>query len=156
MQIMKRVVLGVASVLFAGVAPAAIVITPAAPTSADAVTIRLQNTFGAEAQPVSATISQSGNHFVIQQNVGIACSLPSNPTVASEFVVGPLPAGSYTVTANITFTGSGPGVPCSPPPITQNGAFQVSSATAIPTIGNFTLFLLATVLAGIASLKLRI
>jgi hypothetical protein len=124
----------------------AVIVTPASPNATDTITIRVENTFGAEARASSASITQPGNTFVIQQNVDIACSLPSNPVVVSEFQIGPLATGAYTVTANITFTGSGP-LPCSPPPITQTAIFTVTSAAAIPAVDGYGLFFLATALA---------
>ncbi len=154
MLIFKRLVLTLGLLLLPRAISAAVVITPATPTSADMVTIRLENSFGAEARVISATITQSGNNFTIQQNVEIACTLPSNPTVASEFQVGPLLSGTYTVTANITFTGIGP-LPCFPAPITQNGSFDVTPSAAIPTLSSLGLVLLGIVLAGTALLMLR-
>jgi hypothetical protein len=90
----------------------------------------VENTFGSEAQVTSASITQVGNTFVVEQNVLIACALPSNPVVASQFQVGPLAPGLYSVTANITFTG----VDCSPPPITQTAEFAVEAIPGVPTL----------------------
>lgn len=134
-------------------ATAAITVVPLSPSSTDVITIRVENTFGAEATAASASISQVGNTFVIQQNVSIDCLLPSNPTVASQFAVGPLPPGSYTVTANISFTGVGP-LPCSPPPITQAAAFIVS-ASAVPALDSVALLILGVSLAAVAMASLR-
>ena len=78
--------------------------------------------------------------------------LPSNPLVVSQFAVGPLPAGMYTVTARITFTGLGP-LPCSPPPITQTASFAVISAPSVPTLNEWALSLLAIALAAAATLR---
>jgi hypothetical protein len=135
-------------------ARAAVIVTPATPTAADSVTIRLQNSFGSEARATSATITQSGNAFTIEQNVELACLLPSSPIVASEFQVGPLAPGSYSVTANITFTSVDP-IPCIRAPITQTGSFSVAPSAAIPTLRTLGLVLLGFVLAGTALLMLR-
>ena len=93
-----------------------------------------------------------GNTFIIQQNVEIACQLPSNPVVASNFQVGPLAPGTYDVTANITFSGIGP-LPCSPAPITQTAAFTI--APPIPALNARMLLLLGLALAGTALLVLK-
>lgn len=132
----------------------AITITPISPTTGDTVTIRLENTFGAEAHVASADITQNGNTFTIQQNVQISCALPSNPVVATQFQVGSLPPGAYDVTANIVFTGLPP-LPCSPPPITQVASFAVAPTSNIPTVSPIGLMLLGAVLAGVALASLR-
>ncbi|HUP49731.1 MAG TPA: TetR/AcrR family transcriptional regulator, partial [Thermoanaerobaculia bacterium] len=124
----------------------AITVTPASPSSTDIVTIRVQNTFGAEARATSTSITQVGNTFVIEQNVEIACMLPSNPVVASQFEIGPLAPGAYDVTANIIFTGIPP-LPCSPPPITQTTAFTVAPSAVIPALSVSGLLLLGAALA---------
>ncbi len=154
MLVLKKVALAAGLCLYSTTASAAILVNPPAPTTGNAVTIRVENTFGAQAQVTSATITQSGNIFVIQQNVEIACTLPSNPVVASEFQVGPLAAGAYAVTANITFTGIGP-LPCSPAPVTQTSTFNVISSSEIPAISGVGLLLLAATLTGIALIVLK-
>jgi hypothetical protein len=119
-----------------------VTVAPATPLEGDVITIRVANAFGAEASVGSATITRAGNAFTIQQNVNIACNLPSNPVVASQFQVGPLAPGPYTVTANISFTG-GP-APCGPlPPIAQSVAFAVlGQVPALETAGFVGLLLL--------------
>jgi hypothetical protein len=101
----------------------------------------------------SASITQSGNTFTINQNVALACTLPSNPTVASEFDVGTLPGGSYTVTAMITFT-SLPPLSCPHPPVSQTATFAVSPSV-IPAVDGRLLVLLALTLAAVAFVKLK-
>ena len=149
-----RTLLLVFALSFSTAAFGAIAISPASPTTGDTITIRLENTFGAEARATSATITQSGNSFTIQQNVEISCTLPSNPVVASQFQVGPLPPGTYNVTANIIFTGLPP-MPCSPAPVTQNTSFSVTPGSNIPAMGPLGLLLLGAVLAAVALLMLR-
>ena len=131
---------------------AAVNVSPATPTSRDVITIRLENTFGAESHATSASITQVGNSFNIQQNAEIACSLPSNPLVTSQFQVGPLPPGNYDISATINFTGIGP-VPCSAAPITQTSAFAVTAV--VPTLELPLLMLLAIAIVAIAAFWLR-
>lgn len=132
----------------------AITISPGSPTMGGTITIRVENSFGAEARATSATITQSGNTFTIQQNVEISCILPSNPVVSSQFQVGPLPPGTYDVTANIIFTGLPP-MPCSPAPVTQTASFRVTPGANIPTISPIGLLLLGAGLAAVALAVLR-
>lgn len=136
------------------VASAAVVITPATPTTGDRVTIRLENSFGSEARATSASITQTGNSFVIQQNVELACLLPSSPVVASEFQAGPLPPGTYSVSANLAFTSVDP-IPCIRPPVTQTASFTVTPGADIPSISPVGLLLLGAVLAAVAFIALR-
>lgn len=133
----------------------AVVATPPSPTQTDTVVIRVQNSFGAEAHVASATIMRIGNTFSIQQNVEIACTLPSNPLVVSQFAVGPLAPGVYNVNATITFTGIGPPPVCTPAPITQTTSFTVVPNPAIPALDARALLLLAVILAGSAVVVLR-
>lgn len=131
-----------------------VTVTPPAPGTTDAVTIRLANRFGAEASILSASITQTGNTFTIEQTVRFGCHLPSNPLVASDFTVGPLAPGSYTVIANITFTPSPPD--CARPPITQTATFAVS-APPIPALSMSGWWLLAVsmAVAAVTVLKVR-
>lgn len=126
-----------------------VTINPGSPLSNQIVTIRVSNTFGAEASAGATVITQVGKAFTIHQTVNIACSLPSNPVVMSEFQVGPLAPGSYTATAIITFASS-PILPCPWPAVTQTASFTVAPAAAIPTLseGMTALLLLALVLVG--------
>ncbi len=131
----------------------AVSVTPPAPTSTDTIAIRVENAFGAEASVASASIMQVGTSFVIQQNVNFICSLPSNPIVASEFQVGPLAAGSYTVTVNISFADP----LCRPrSPITQTAAFTVGPGAEVPALDGPGLLLLGVVLAATGLLVLRV
>ena len=136
------------------IAPAAfaeIVVTPSAPTVLDAVTLRLQNQFGAEATVASASISQTGNTFVIVQNVNYVCTTPGNPLVVSNFAVGPLPPGLYTVTATINFIDIH-NLGCGIPPRTQTITFLVAGES-IPALGSWGLWVLAVTLAGVVMFK---
>lgn len=136
------------------VASAAVRITPATPTTGDRVTIRVENSFGSEARATSASITQTGNTFVIQQNVELACLLPSSPIVASEFQVGPLPPGTYIVAANIVFTSVDP-IPCTRPPVAQAASFTVTPGADIPAISPIGLLLLGVVFAAASFVALR-
>lgn len=133
----------------------AVTVTPATPTSINTVTLRVENTFGAQANVTSASITQIGNAFIINQSVVIACALPSNPPVVSQFQVGPLAAGSYTVTAHITFTNVLPGPTCGAP-ITQTVSFDVHPAAEVPALGETALVMLGVLLAasGVVALGL--
>ena len=123
-----------------------VTITPLSPSLNDTVTIHLENRFGAQANATSATITRAGNTFIIQQNVDLACSLPSDPLVASQFDVGPLTPGTYNINANIVFNGLGfPNFPCSREPITQTAAFVVTPS--VPVVGPWLLLLMALTLA---------
>ncbi len=82
---------------------------------------------------MSASIHQTGHTFFIDQSVLVGCTVPSNPTVSSDFQVDPLPVGSYDVRATITFTGQGGG-PCDPAPATQTATFVVQDGAAVPTL----------------------
>lgn len=125
-------------------ARAAVTVTPTSPSSANVITINLQNQFGFEAHVLSASITRVGNTFTIQQNVAAGCSLPSNPSVFSQFVVGPLAPGNYDVLATITFTNVDP-VPCFPPPVTQSASFAV--VAFVPALSTPMLILLMIFLA---------
>src|SRR4051812_19289917 len=81
---------------------AAVQVTPV-PGANNTFKIRVANFFGSEAFLHSASITQAGNTFVIHQDVVLACTLPSDPTIASEFQVGPLASGVYNVSVTITF-----------------------------------------------------
>jgi len=105
-----------------------ITITPVSPTSAEFITIRVERHFGGLAHVTSASIVQIGNTFVIQQNVDDSgCILPLPSDLISEFQVGPLASGTYSVTATTTMIGSSP--PCNSPIVTeQTAGFAVGSA----------------------------
>jgi hypothetical protein len=148
---MKMRIVAFLFALIANSAFAAVLVTPQSPSSSDPVKIRVENTFGAEAHATSASIIRTGNNFLIQQNVAIGCTLPSNPVVASEFELGALSPGDYTVTANISFTDMSPVPPCGRPPISQTAAFTVTPAAAIPALNGGGLILLAAFL-GISAL----
>ncbi|HYM59994.1 MAG TPA: hypothetical protein VEZ11_03770, partial [Thermoanaerobaculia bacterium] len=85
-----------------------IVVTPQSPTSNNTITIRVENVFGAVGNVTSDSITQSGNTFVIQQNIAIVCAPipppPSLPFIGSQFQVGPLTPGAYSVNATINVT----------------------------------------------------
>src|SRR5579859_3374819 len=78
-------------------AEASILLVPADPTPAQSVHIELVNQYGSQASITSATVSRSGNQFVISQIVDLACPLPAAPILTSDFDVGALPAGTYQV-----------------------------------------------------------
>jgi hypothetical protein len=124
---------------------AAVTVTPASPTSADVITIRLATEFSSDGRVTSATISRVGNTFVIQQNVGVSCMNPNGFTAISEFQVGPLPPGTYDVTASIV-----PSVLCSPPALIHEATFTVAAAN-IPTLSDGWLLLLFVTLAAVAA-----
>lgn len=130
-----------------------ITVTPAAPLSGQAITIRVANSFGAHATLESATISRSGNTFSIVQNVNLACTLPLNPLVASEFQLGPLPAGTYNVVAQINFVDVDP-ADCAAPPVTQAATFDVTY-NAIPFLDPSMLCVFAVVLGVAGALAIR-
>jgi len=123
-----------------------IVIVPAAPTSADTVTIRVEDIYSSGAHVTSASITQVGNAFVVQQDVVVDCIPPPPPPAAasvipwvgSQFQVGALPAGAYTVTAHINVTG------CSIS-FTETSGFVV--IPAVPVLGWRALVFLAAALA---------
>lgn len=131
---------------------AAISVTPVTPTTGDRITIRVSNSFGAQARATSANITQTANTFTIQQNVEIACLLPNPLVVTSQFEVGPLPTGTYDVLADITFTSVDP-LPCFPAPVTQTSSFTV--AAPIPALNTPVLIGLGTVLAAVALAALK-
>jgi hypothetical protein len=124
-----------------------IVIMPSPPTNIDGITIRVQNIFGSDAHVTSDSIMQSGNTFVVHQNIQRTCSPipppPNAPFVTSEFHVGLLPPGNYNVQAIIAVTG----VPaeCTNPPFTQTATFTV--VQAVPMIDWPGLVLLGSLLA---------
>ena len=131
-----------------------IIITPSSPTAQDAVTVSVENHFGAAAQVASASINQVGNAFTIAQNVDYTCSLPADPLVASQFVIGPQAPGTYTVTANITFNGQGfPNQPCTKQPVQQTTTFVI--APPVPVFDPQLLGLLAVVFGVIGASILR-
>ena len=132
-----------------------IVVTPPSPTSSDTITILVQNIFGAVGQVTSASITQVGNTFVIQQNIEMLCGPPppppSIPGVASQFQVGPLAPGAYNVTATINVT------TCSQTPFTQTAAFAVTPPLNTPALDGPGLLLLGAALAvsALAALSVR-
>ena len=133
---------------------AVITVAPPAPTSADPVTIRLANSFGAEASVRSASISRTGNTFLIQQDVLFGCFIPSDPEVRSQFAVGTLAPGTYEIIATITFT---PGIPgCEVPPITQTATFAVADHIAVPAFSEAMLWVLTAALVVAAVLSLHV
>src|SRR5258708_14447759 len=127
-----------------------VVIVPSSPTNIDGITIRVQDTFGSEAHVTSDSIMRSGNTFVVHQNIELTCSPippppnapPPIPFVTSEFNVGLLPPGNYSVQAIITVTGVP--VECSNPPFTQTATFTV--VQAVPMIDWPGLLLLGSLL----------
>jgi hypothetical protein len=129
-----------------------ITVTPPSPTAAETITIRLETHFGGLAHVTSASIVQVGNTFVIQQNVDDSgCLLPLPSDLISEFQVGPLASGTYSVTATTTMTDS---PPCNSPIVTQQTAgFAVGSA--VPALNEGALMLLALALAGMSVRLLR-
>jgi hypothetical protein len=149
---LKKLLLALVACSVALPALADVTVVPANATYTDPVRIRVANTFGSEAGVVSESISRNGNAFAVQQQVHLICALASNPVVESQFDVGVLPPGTYTVTATLTFTGSPPNTGCSRPPLTQTTSFIV--APPVPALENWTLLLLAAVLAASAVVAL--
>lgn len=129
-----------------------ITITPLAPTPDEAVTIRVANSFGAAAFLISQSITQNGNAFMVEQNVNFGCFSPSDPTVASQFTVGPLTPGIYSVTAVINLVEGMPG--CGNRTITQTTQFAVSHSS-VPALEPGALLLFALALAIVAVTMLR-
>jgi hypothetical protein len=144
------------AVFYASAAFGNIVITPESPTSSDTITIVVQQGGGGVKQVTSASITQVGNTFVIQQDIEMFCGPPppppSSPGVASQFQVGPLPPGAYTITANINFTSCSVTVPA-----TQTAAFAVTPPLNTPALDGPGLLLLGAALAvsALAVLSLR-
>lgn len=145
-------VIAALGLFWSSVASAAISVTPLTPTTVDRITIRVSNSFGAQARATSATITQTASTFTINQNVEIACLLPNPLVVTSQFEVGPLPPGTYHVIADITFTSVDP-LPCFPAPVTQTSSFTV--AAPIPALDTPILFVLGTMLAAVALAALK-
>jgi exosortase sorting signal-containing protein len=137
-----------------------VIITPPAPTTEDLLTITVANFFASPSSYVtSSSISRTGNAFTVEQDVTVVCgpiTPPSTaavivpPRVGSEFLVGRLPAGVYTVTANIHTTGCTAPAPL---PIVQTATFVV--LTPIPTLDPTALLVLAVLLAATALVALR-
>src|SRR5205814_10070016 len=98
------------------------------------------------------TITRNGNAFTSHQNVDLSCGLPSDPLEASSFQVGPRAAGTYTVTATITFVGL-PSPMCDTPSLTQTSSYLVSPS--VPAFDQGLLVLLAASLALGAIVRLR-
>ena len=114
---------------------AEIIITPNPADSFTNINIEVINQYASSAGIRSATITQTGNNFVINQIVDVICSLPTTPILSSTFNVGTLNNGEYSVTANIQNIGfSNPTCPDSN--ITQNATFNVIGGRVIP-IGGF-------------------
>lgn len=129
-----------------------VTITPAAADTNDVIAIRLANQFGAEARVLGASVRQSGTTFHIDQHVLFACFAPSNPTVASEFQVGPLPPGTYVVVANIVFDPAPS--QCARPPVVQTATFAITGPS-IPTLDMNGLLLVAVSIAIAAVIVLK-
>jgi hypothetical protein len=146
---LRAVILLLTIALCSTTATGAVTILPVSATTSDKVTIRVENKFRSEASVTSASISQSGNTFLIQQNVHVNCPLPNTPVVTSEFEVGPLSAGMYSVTAHINVDGPA----CTPLESPQMAEFVV--AEPIPIAGMRGLLILAATLAVIAVLTLK-
>ena len=117
---------------------------PANPTSTQSVHIQLVNQYGSQASITSATINRSGNQFVINQIVDLACPLPVAPILTSDFDVGVLSAGTYQVTAQIQHTSALPG--CGGFNLTQSASFIVGDPVAVPTLGLAGYFILGCLL----------
>lgn len=80
--------------------------------------------------------------------------MPARSAVVSTFPVGPLPAGAYTVVANLNLTGAPP-LACGPPQtVTQTGAFVVN-AVVVPALDSTGLVTLLVLLGAIAALRMR-
>lgn len=122
---------------------AALVVTPNAPLSTQGVRIRLVNQYNSAAVITSATLTRNADRFEILQIVDLACPLPAAPTLTSEFNVGALPKGTYTIVALTQYTSSFPG--CASAPLTQESAFTVSDPNAIP-VGTTPVYILVACL----------
>ena len=156
---MKQIRVTVVTLILLLVVPTAfgeLVITPSSPTSETPVTIRLQNTFGAEGHVTTASITQVANAFTIDQSVAIECVPPPPPPqatptaipfIASDFSVGPLAPGTYTISATVHFT------TCSLPPFTQTTSFLV--APAVPAFDARLLWVFVGVLAVLGAMTVR-
>jgi hypothetical protein len=132
----------------------AVTVSPFAPTTTDPVTLTLSNQFFSAASVTSATIAETGNVFVIDQNVNVGCTAPLAPVVTSSFPVGALPPGFYTIEAHVHLTGI-PSPPCiASSEFTQTATFTVAPPP-IPTIGWRELLLLALAVTVIAVLQIR-
>ncbi|HET7436629.1 MAG TPA: hypothetical protein VFN10_18110 [Thermoanaerobaculia bacterium] len=155
---MKRFINGaLAAGLLLVVAPALhanVIITPGAPTTGDAVMVRVDRVVNGGAGLISATISRTGNTFTVQQHVAIACLLPTTTIIISHFNVGTLPPGTYTVNATMSFTSADP-IPCHPPPINESATFIVSAPVPVPALHPAALAAFAALIAAIALAKLR-
>jgi hypothetical protein len=140
-----RCIASIALLLLSTASNAAIVIVPSAPLSTQVVHIQLVIQYGSEASITSATITRSGNQFVIVQNVDLACSLPAAPILTSDFDVGVLPAGSYQVSAQIQHTSSFAG--CGGLTLNQSAAFGVGEPASVPAGSPLSYFTIACLLA---------
>ncbi|MCF6288743.1 MAG: hypothetical protein L3J53_05835 [Proteobacteria bacterium] len=114
---------------------AEIIITPNPANSSTNINIEVINQYASAAGIRSATITQTGNNFVISQIVDVTCSLPAAPIISSTFKVGTLNNGEYSVTANIQNIGF-PSSTCPDNTITQNATFNVVGVRVIP-VGGF-------------------
>ena len=123
----------------------AITVTPPFPISSDTITIRVETPFGSATHLTSASLSRTGNTFIVQQDVLVGCHEPQSTMILSQFQTGPLAAGVYSVVANITLAGPD----CGDSSLTQTAAFTVSPDPAIPALDWRTLVLLSLVLAAI-------
>ena len=133
---------------------AAIVIVPSAPLSGQSTHIQVVNQYVSAASIISATITRSGNQFLIAQTIRLGCSLPIVPTLTSDFDVGVLSAGTYQVVAQIQYTSALPG--CGGATETQSASFTVSDPIAIPVGNVFGYLVLACLLMLFAARKLRV
>jgi len=134
--------------LWSTAAVAAVTVTPASPTTSDPIIIRVENSFNSDANVTSASITQTGNAFIIQQNVTANCLSANAPVLVSQFAVSPLAPGTYSVTAHINVTNG-----CTQLATPQVTQFTV--AAPVPVLDSPMLLLLAAVLgvAAVVSIK---
>lgn len=136
-----------------------ITITPAAPTTVTAISIRVGVTLEREAWVQSSSIRRTGEYsFSIQQTIAMRCGVPpvAPRFVGSEFNVGPLAPGTYAVTASTLLVDGGAFGSCgTPPPINETSVFQVVRAE-IPLLDTTGVLLLVVSIAvgGVTMLRL--
>lgn len=141
MTMKPHVLLALALVLAAFHARAAVTITPASPTSADAITAAIDVTGGC-----GDTVSTSITGNTIRTDI-LQLGCFGGPTLpVQEFArFGPLAPGTYTYNVYINFENTGP---------ILDSSKTIIVAPSIPTIGEVGLFVLALSLAGIACFAL--
>jgi hypothetical protein len=136
--------------IVASAASAAIVVTPTNPAPFQNVRIELVTQYFSATSITSATIVRAGNQFTINQSVSESCFLPSAPLLTSTFDVGPLPAGTYQITAVTQNTR-----PCGSFTTTENASFAVIEPHATPIGGPLGYATLAGLLVMFGVRRLR-